>query len=94
MPLLIGTLQRQQVGLIPAIVDIISGFVAAYDHIAPARRLSLFTLLAETIGAEESLYAISALLVDRFPHHGGVANFIARLIRRFSVLTGLTVRFV
>jgi len=42
------------------------GFAAAFEHIAPHRRLHMYGMLAQALGVEDSLYAIIATLVDRF----------------------------
>jgi len=84
IPLLAESLKRQKRDLISAVAEVLLSFASAYDHIPPHRRLHLFTLLASSLGAEDSLFAVIVALVDRFPGNNGVYRFTAQLLRQFS----------
>jgi U3 small nucleolar RNA-associated protein 10 len=56
--------------------DLLLSFTAAFEHIPSHRRLKLFSELSRTLGPQDSLSAIIALLADRY-HNG-------KIQRRFS----------
>jgi len=66
VPLLAQSLREQKKDLVAATAEIILSFAAAFEHIAAHRRLRLYRLLASSLGASESLFAIIATLVDHF----------------------------
>lgn len=51
----------------------------------------MYGMLARSLGVEESLYAIIATLVDRFPSGSDVDRFAANLCRQVSSVQALTV---
>jgi len=66
VPLLAKSLREQKKDLVAATAEIILSFAAAFEHIAAHRRLRLYRLLASSLGASETLFAIIATLVDHF----------------------------
>ena len=92
IPLLATPLRNQQKELVSAAAEILLSFAAAFDHIPQQRRLRLFTLLATSLGTEESLFAIIATLSDRFPGNAEVERFATHLLRQFTSVEALTVR--
>lgn len=91
VPVLAQTLRDQKKDLISATAEILLSFAAAFEHIAPHRRLHLYSMLAQSLGMEESLFAIIATLVDRFSKDSDVDRFAANLFSHGSSVQALTV---
>ena len=73
--------------------DLLLSFTAAFEHIPLHRRLGLFGQLAKTLGPEDSLFAIIALLVDRYPSVAGVQRFVSDLLAMFDPMVAAQVIF-
>lgn len=91
VPGLAQTLRNQNRDLVTATAEILLGFAAAFEHIAPHRRLYLYGMLAQSLGMEESLFAIIATLVNRFPSNVEVQRLTINLYRQASSSQALTV---
>ena len=59
-------------------------FVAAFEHIPEHRRLSLFQSLIDKLGAEDFLFAILAMLTDKFAGNQKVVGFTMELSSQYS----------
>ncbi|PVH97736.1 U3 small nucleolar RNA-associated protein 10 [Periconia macrospinosa] len=77
VPQLATSLRQKQRSFLSGVADLLLSFTAAFEHIPEPRRLKLFAELARTLGPEDALSAILALLVDRYP--------TSKVQRRFSV---------
>lgn len=64
--------------------ELLSSFVAAYEHIPLQRRLPLFELLVSTLGQQEVLYAVLAMLAVRYGDEDKVMDFARDLAMRFE----------
>ena len=71
--------------------ELLLSFTAAWEHIPLHRRLGLFTLLVESIGQEECLGAVLAMLTERYGLIQGrdLQPFMRTLIRRFEAIVTL-----
>jgi U3 small nucleolar RNA-associated protein 10 len=76
VPQLAASLRSKHKNFITGVSDLLLSFTAAFEHIPLHRRLKLFSELARTLGPQDSLSAIVALLADRY--HNGKSQ------RRFS----------
>jgi U3 small nucleolar RNA-associated protein 10 len=76
VPQLAESLRSKHKNFITGVSDLLLSFTAAFEHIPLHRRLKLFSELARTLGPQDSLSAIIALLADRY--HNGKSQ------RRFS----------
>ncbi|KAF2028900.1 hypothetical protein EK21DRAFT_68808 [Setomelanomma holmii] len=76
VPQLAASLRSKHKNFLTGVSDLLLSFTAAFEHIPPHRRLKLFSELARTLGPQDSLSAIVALLADRY--HNGKTQ------RRFS----------
>ncbi|KAH7071776.1 armadillo-type protein [Paraphoma chrysanthemicola] len=76
VPQLAASLRAKHKNFLSGVSDLLLSFTAAFEHIPLHRRLKLFTELARTLGPQDSLSAIVALLADRY--HNGKTQ------RRFS----------
>lgn len=87
IPPLSKKLQEQRKDIATSTADILFSFATAFDHIQPHRRLQLFSLLATSLGPQDSLFAISACLVDQKPGDAEIINFLSTMLRNFEPLT-------
>lgn len=90
IPLLAESLREQNKNLVSATAEILLSFAAAFDHVSPTRRLTLFELLASSLGPSESLYAIVATVHDRVENISEATRFSSNLLRRFKLMDSLT----
>lgn len=66
VPQLAASLRAKHRNFLVGVSDLLLSFTAAFEHIPLHRRLKLFSELARTLGPEDSLSAIIALLADRY----------------------------
>lgn len=71
IPPLVKSLHRQSqassaVGVVGGVAELVSSFITAYKHIPVHRRLRLFIKLTDTLGADEFLYVILAMLAEKY----------------------------
>jgi U3 small nucleolar RNA-associated protein 10 len=74
-----------------SVSELLLSFAAAFEHIPQQQQLKLFSRLAYTLGAGDALFAILAILADRYPTNQHVDEFMAELINEFDPVTGLEV---
>jgi U3 small nucleolar RNA-associated protein 10 len=84
IPPLAASLKKSGKDLISGAADLLLSFTAAFEHIPIHRRSGLFKHLVGKLGAEESLFAIVALLIDRYPDEPSLPAFIGDLMNGFS----------
>jgi U3 small nucleolar RNA-associated protein 10 len=85
VPSLVASLRKEKGNPVLGAAELLLSFVAAYEHIPLHRRKALFTSLVQTLGAEDFLFALLAMLVDKYGTAEGVRNFAADLSSSFSV---------
>ena len=64
--------------------ELLLSFVAAFEHIPEHRRLSLFQSLIDKLGAEEFLFAILAMLTDKYAGDQKAAAFAMELSSQYN----------
>ncbi|KAF1954821.1 hypothetical protein CC80DRAFT_475542 [Byssothecium circinans] len=84
VPQLATSLRSKQKNFLAGVADLLLSFTAAFEHIPEHRRLKLFAELARTLGPEDALSAVLALLVDRYPHSKGQQKFSVELLLVFD----------
>ncbi|KAK3705231.1 snoRNA-binding rRNA-processing protein utp10 [Vermiconidia calcicola] len=91
VPALAESLKRGKGGMLVGAEELLLSFVGAFEHVPLHRRLGLFRLLVETLGAEESLGAVVGMLVERYFDVDGVrvGSFVVELVAEFEVEIGL-----
>ncbi|CAK4031147.1 U3 small nucleolar RNA-associated 10 [Lecanosticta acicola] len=85
IPPLADSLKKRGKELISGAADLLLSFTAAYEHIPLHRRHNLFQHLVQTLGARESLFAIVAMLIERYPDEASVSPFVSTLMDEFAV---------
>lgn len=89
VPQLASSLRSKHRNFLIGVADLLLSFTAAFEHIPLHRRLKLFSELARTLGPNDSLPAIVALLVDRYPNSKVQRRFSTDLLTSFEPLTSL-----
>jgi U3 small nucleolar RNA-associated protein 10 len=85
IPPLISSLREEKGTPVTGAAELLLSFVAAYEHVPPHRRKSLFTSLVQTLGPEDFLFALLAMLVDKYGPTDGIKVFAADVAGSFSV---------
>ncbi|KAM3422575.1 U3 small nucleolar RNA-associated protein 10 [Cercospora zeina] len=67
VPPLAASLKKKGRDLLTGSAELLLSFTAAFEHIPLHRRAGLFHNLVQTLGPEESLFAIMAMLIERYP---------------------------
>lgn len=91
IPPLAASLRAKHKNFLTGVADLLLSFTAAFEHIPQHRRLKLFSELARTLGPEDSLSAIIALLVDRYPNSKSQRRFAVELLLIFDPIMTLQV---
>ncbi|KAF2787947.1 U3 small nucleolar RNA-associated protein 10 [Melanomma pulvis-pyrius CBS 109.77] len=89
VPQLAASLRARHKNFLTGVADLLLSFTAAFEHIPQHRRLKLFSELAETLGPRDSLSAIIALLVDRYPTGTTHRKFAIDLLLEFDPVVTL-----
>ena len=71
--------------------ELLLSFVAAFEHMPLHRRLHLFKLLISKLGPQDSLFAVLAMLVDKYRDDKDVLGFAADLASQYETVTRLVV---
>jgi U3 small nucleolar RNA-associated protein 10 len=85
IPPLIASLRKERGNIVTGASDLLLSFVAAYEHVPPHRRRGLLISLVETLGAEDFLFALLAMLVDKYGLNENIRAFLVELSGSFSV---------
>ena len=91
VPPLVGSLRRQDQDPVAGTAELLLSFVAAFEHVPPHRRLKLYVSLIRTLGEDDFLFALLAMLADKYDQDVKVQEFIAELAAQSSPETQLTV---
>ncbi|KAK7534940.1 uncharacterized protein J3D65DRAFT_629488 [Phyllosticta citribraziliensis] len=89
IPPLAASLRKRKRDLVLGAAELLLSFTAAYEHIPLHRRLGLFGQLTKTMGPDDSLFAIVAMLLERYPTDKAVKRFTVDLMRLFDPATNL-----
>lgn len=91
VPQLAASLRAKHKNFLTGVSDLLLSFTAAFEHIPSHRRLKLFSELARTLGPEDSLSAIIALLADRHQNNKSHRRFSTDLLLVFDPIHTLDV---
>ncbi|KAL0259357.1 snoRNA-binding rRNA-processing protein utp10 [Diplodia seriata] len=89
VPPLAASLRKRKRDLVLGAADLLLSFTAAYEHIPLHRRLGLFGQLTKKLGPDDSLFAILAMLLEKYPEDAAVRRFATELMRMFDPATNL-----
>lgn len=85
IPPLIASLRKEKGNPVTGAAELLLSFVAAYEHVPAHRRKGLFVSLVETLGPEEFLFALLAMLGDKYGVTDEIEAFAVDLSATFSV---------
>ncbi|KAE8451963.1 hypothetical protein EG329_002127 [Mollisiaceae sp. DMI_Dod_QoI] len=85
IPPLISSLRKAKGNPVTGAAELLLSFVAAYEHIPPHRRKGLFISLIQTLGSEDFLFALLAMMVDKYGSTEAIKAFAVELSASFSV---------
>ncbi|KAK3072122.1 snoRNA-binding rRNA-processing protein utp10 [Teratosphaeriaceae sp. CCFEE 6253] len=89
VPPLAASLKKRGKDLVSGTSELLLSSTAAFEHIPLHRRSDLFQHLVQTLGADESLFAVLAMLTERYPLDSRVPLFVSELAGHFHVATQL-----
>lgn len=84
IPPLIESLRQEKGNPVTGAAELLLSFVAAYEHVPAHRRKALFTSLVRTLGPEDFLFALLAMLADKYGVTADIKAFTADLSGAFS----------
>ena len=82
IPPLLLAFRKQKGGPLAGVSELLTGFVAALEHIPTAQRIGVFSALVDTLGAEEFLFALVILVVDRYQDDRAASDLLVQLATR------------
>ena len=89
VPPLIKSLLKGKKDPVAGASELLLSFVTAYEHIPSHRRLGLFISLVETLDPNTFLFAVLAMLADKYGSADQVLLFSTELFNHFKVETQL-----
>lgn len=84
IPPLIASLRKEKGNPVTGAAELLLSFVAAFEHIPPYRRKVLLSSLIQTMGAEDFLHALMAMLINKYGPTESVQAFAIELSGAFS----------
>ena len=91
IPPLVDNLRKNKHGPLVGASELLLSFVAAFEHIPVYRRLGLFRSLVDKLGPEDFLFAVLAMLIDKYAGDEKVTDFATELIGLYDPKTQLKV---
>ncbi|ROT38786.1 BP28CT domain-containing protein [Sodiomyces alkalinus F11] len=80
IPPLMASLRKGKRNPIAGATELLGSFVTAYEHIPSHRKQDLFVSLVNTLGPAEFLFALIAMLVDKYEASANIISFTADLL--------------
>ena len=91
IPHLVESLYKRKVDPITGVSELLLSFVAAYKDVPFQRRQNLFTSLSNLVGADDFLYALLVMLLDKYPDQESIVDFATKLAAQHDCRTQLLV---
>lgn len=89
VPPLAASLRKKGRDVVSGTAELLLSFTAAFEHMPLHRRQGTFQHLVRTLGPDDVLFAVIAMLVERYPSDNGLPTFIRDLCNGCSVSTQL-----
>lgn len=89
VPPLAASLKKKGKDLVIGTSELLLSFTAAFEHIPLHRRARLFQHLVQTLGPEDALFAVVAMLIERYPEDNRILPFVSSLMDMFPVTVQL-----
>jgi U3 small nucleolar RNA-associated protein 10 len=84
IPALVQSLRDQKRNVVTGTSELLQSFTAAFDHIPSHRRLRLFKALVSKLGPDEFLFAVLAILAEKYQSNAQVKSFAVNLASEFE----------
>lgn len=91
VPALIQSLRNQKRDIVSGTSELLLSFTAAFEHIPSHRRLRLFHALITKLGTQDFLFAVLAMLANRYGMDKDVLTLISSLVSDAEAPAELTV---
>jgi U3 small nucleolar RNA-associated protein 10 len=85
IPPLINTFRKSRRNIVASAVDLLSSFVIAYEHIPSHRKNELFLSLIDNLGADDFLFALLAMFIDKYETPPPLVAFLSHIMETFRV---------
>ncbi|CRG90866.1 U3 small nucleolar RNA-associated protein 10 [Talaromyces islandicus] len=80
VPVLVQSLRNQKRDVVAGTSDLLLSFTAAFEHIPSHRRQRLFQALVTKLGAQDFLFAVLAMLVNRHGLDKNVSSLVTTIV--------------
>lgn len=90
VPALIQSLRNQKRDVVSGTSELLLSFTAAFEHIPSHRRLRLFHALISKLGTQEFLFAVLAMLANRYSADKDVLTLMTGLVSDTTPVVELT----
>ncbi|KAJ5884718.1 hypothetical protein N7495_009228 [Penicillium taxi] len=90
VPALIQSLRNQKRDIVSGTSELLLSFTAAFEHIPSHRRLRLFHALISKLGTQDFLFAVLAMLANRYSTDKDVLTLMSGLVSDTSPVVELT----
>lgn len=89
VPQLVQSLRNQKRDVVTGTAELLQSFTAAFEHIPSHRRLRLFQSLVSKLGPDEFLFAVIAVIAEKYQSNTQVKTFAVTLTSDFGLRTVL-----
>lgn len=93
VPALIQSLRNQKRDVVSGTSELLLSFTAAFEHIPSHRRLRLFHALITKLGIQDFLFAVIAMLANRYAMDKDVLTLMTGLVSDTTAAVELAVSF-
>ncbi|CAL5874323.1 uncharacterized protein PFLUO_LOCUS8619 [Penicillium psychrofluorescens] len=90
VPALIQSLRNQKRDIVSGTSELLLSFTAAFEHIPSHRRLRLFHALISKLGTQDFLFAVLAMLANRYSTEKDALTLMTGLVSDASAVVELT----
>lgn len=85
IPPLIDSLRQNKKDPLTGASELLISFVAAYEHVPAHRRIGLYISLIQALGSQEFLFALLAMLVEKYRYSCSIKDFAIEVFGAFDV---------
>ncbi|POS85421.1 hypothetical protein EPUL_003337, partial [Erysiphe pulchra] len=85
IPPLIDSLRQNKKNPLTGASELLLSFVAAYEHVPAHRRIGLYTSLIKALGPRDFLFALLAMLVEKYKNSSSIKDFAIEVFGAFNV---------
>ena len=94
IPPLATSFRKRKSGMLRGASELISIFVAAFEHIPTDRRVELLTAVLEKLGCDDCLHVLLIILRDKYGAKPAVVDFCEQIVAQYHPIVQLKVKKV